>query len=557
MIGDAYFQLRAQIGTALFSLLRLATEAGASESVLAALRTAQDGLRESFLFLTLGPAGGGKSTFLNSLFEREFCGAVEPTSAGRVALFQYGEEVRDVALPGGIVECQRPHGFLRDFTVVDTPGFATLGDPAVDLAPYLARADAIFFVVAAGTAPEASWDLLVRLGRDVLKRTVFVVWQRDQVSSGEAAPAVKRLRQAMLKNLGLACPIFTASAHDLAEREKLLRWLESEVIFSTTRRVRLEDLDRLAEEALREVVARPRAAEESWRWAEERLRGLRHKLADDEEQSERQIAGALWTLAQSFDALRRRGETLLRGELLLLDLWRVRGAWRAGFAREVETQAKESLSGQIADALDSLEADLREAEDRHRRDCREIFGEELPGAAPPFPRTEIAEAAALAETPLELERMLTDHTARTALLLRPPIFAAIGALAIALGALPFLGFVAGTASLAGGVILFALLLALLLRDQVVAAFGAHFTANRGRLLTALETPLRRASRDFYAALARPLDGRLSAHSAERHRHEPLLARIGQLEQTFSRISASLRGSVAPIPQAEEAATAAE
>jgi len=27
MIGDAYFQLRAQVGTALFSLLRLATEA--------------------------------------------------------------------------------------------------------------------------------------------------------------------------------------------------------------------------------------------------------------------------------------------------------------------------------------------------------------------------------------------------------------------------------------------------------------------------------------------------------------------------------------------------
>src|SRR3954464_3586507 len=95
MIGDAYFQLRAQVGTALFSLLRLATEAGSSDGALSALRSAQSGLRESFLFLTLGPAGSGKSTLLNSLFEREFCGASEPATAGRTAVFQHADEARD------------------------------------------------------------------------------------------------------------------------------------------------------------------------------------------------------------------------------------------------------------------------------------------------------------------------------------------------------------------------------------------------------------------------------------------------------------------------------
>src|SRR5262245_6125828 len=105
MIGDAYFQLRAQVGTALFSLLRLATEAGGCDGSLTALRSAQSGLRQPFLFLTLGPPGSGKSTLLNSLFERQFCGAAEPAAAEKTAVFQYGDEARDEARSASLVVC--------------------------------------------------------------------------------------------------------------------------------------------------------------------------------------------------------------------------------------------------------------------------------------------------------------------------------------------------------------------------------------------------------------------------------------------------------------------
>src|SRR5260221_14670590 len=102
MLGDGYFQLRAQVGTGLFSLLRLAAEAGAQESSQAALRAAQSGLRDTFTFAALGPEGGGKSTLLNTLFQRDFCGAAEPGAAGKVAIFQFSDGPREVPISADI-----------------------------------------------------------------------------------------------------------------------------------------------------------------------------------------------------------------------------------------------------------------------------------------------------------------------------------------------------------------------------------------------------------------------------------------------------------------------
>ena len=112
-------------------------------------------------------------------------------------------------------------------------------------------ADLIFYVISATAGLPDAWPFLSHLGRDVLKRLVFVVWQSDRVSSEEGANAVKRLRQAMLKNLGQACPIFIGSTTDRAGREKLERWIESEVIFSEPRRAKLREVDEVARAALR------------------------------------------------------------------------------------------------------------------------------------------------------------------------------------------------------------------------------------------------------------------------------------------------------------------
>lgn len=540
MIGDAYFQLRAQVGTALFTLLRLATEAGSGDGALAKLRAAQAGLKETFLFMALGPAGGGKSALLNSLFEREFCGTAEPVSAGKTAVYQHADDSRDEAVSPGVVFCHRPHIFLRDFTIVDGAGSDATNQALLEhVAPFLSRAEVIFFVVpAASTGAADIWTFLLRLGRDALRRTVVVVWQSDRGSPEEGASAVKRLRQAMLKNLGHACPIFAASGKDRTGREKLARWIESEVIFSKARRARLAEIDRLARNALEEIAGKPHATEQAWQRTDGQLRGLRDDLTEREEQSQRQIAGVLWTLAQTFDALRQRGELLLAPCLGVVELVRGRGTWAPAFAAEIETHAREALAVQTEDALDVLEADLREGAKEHREASRKI----LPGDAglPRISRAAIATAIKKLDTPLDLERLLAEESNRAALLLRLPVLAAVGAVAVLLGVSPVTGLVPGCGMLAAGTTAFALLLAVLLRRSIVAAFGHHFTANRARLLTSIEVPLREASTQFYAALAAPLDGHIEAHAAERRGHEPLLTRVEQLQQTFGKISEDLR-----------------
>lgn len=545
MIGDTYFEVRSQVGTALFSLLRLASETESHAGALADLGASQEELREPFVLVSLGTSDRGKSALLNTLFEREFCTPADPATTGKLVVYQHDGEPHDLVRTASVIDRLRPEIFLRNFTIAHTPGDALPTERLAEIGNYLPQADVVFFVIAPGDALAESWEFLRRLGREALRRTVFVVWQADRASAEEATAAAKKMRQSMLKGLGQACPIFTVSPQEASGRDKLVRWLESEIVFSARRRTHLEQLDQLARRTLRSIAEGPQAAAHAWERAEAQLRRLEAALAEREEQTERQIAGALWTLAQSFDAQRQRGETLLRPHLLLTELARNRGGWRAEFAREMEAQARESFKACIADTLTLLESDLRQAYAEHQQDCRATLGEELPGEHPEFPHEQVAEVIGQLSTPLDPERVLADATTRAARLLRWPVLGAAGAGLVAIGALPFVGVVAGAFSLAAGAAVLALILGLVLRQGVVSTFGHDCTANRASIISAIETPLHRAAEEFYAEVRRPLEGRLSAHAAERYRHEPLVARIQQLEETFTRIARDLKSGGPP------------
>ena len=126
MIGDEYFQLRAQLGTALYSLSTLGHDLQAAPETLEMLDGLNKSLREPFLFVVMGEVKAGKSSLLNALFGREFCRSDVLPATDKITIFKYGLEERDEHVNDHIVECYRPSNFLRDFNIVDTPGTNTI-----------------------------------------------------------------------------------------------------------------------------------------------------------------------------------------------------------------------------------------------------------------------------------------------------------------------------------------------------------------------------------------------------------------------------------------------
>jgi hypothetical protein len=196
---------------------------------------------------------------------------------------------------------------------------------------------------------------------------------------------------------------------------------------------------------------------------------------------------------------------------------------------------------QLRDQLAVLETDLQESAAQYFRECREV----LPGAElaqpPEFPRADLEQSLVALEPPLEVSRVVLDAFTSGVRSLQLPMFGAIGCLAVALGAV-LAGKWPGSilVALAGAVLLFVVLLAVMLRQNVIAIFGHRFTENRAALLAALDPHLRSAIERFYAALAPALDTRAGELAGEMQRHEPLLGRLQQIEETLTRIEADLR-----------------
>src|SRR5438105_1122182 len=89
---------------------------------LGALRQAGLDLDELFLLVIAGEFNAGKSAFINALLGARFLPeGVTPTTAA-VTLLRYGDAPAEHATADGLVEQDYPAPFLRDITVVDTPG---------------------------------------------------------------------------------------------------------------------------------------------------------------------------------------------------------------------------------------------------------------------------------------------------------------------------------------------------------------------------------------------------------------------------------------------------
>ena len=572
MIADAYLQTRAELGAALGALATLAQDLRAPAETLATLQSLQQSLREPFLFVVVGEVKAGKSSLLNALFGRDFCKVDVLPATDKVYIFKFGDEDRTVHISDRLAECYRPAAFLRDFNIVDTPGTNTIvAEHQTITEQFLPLADLVLFVFSSVNPWAASaWDFLRLINKKWLKRVVFVLQQADLRSPEEISAVTKHLEQTMLEKLGHASPIFAVSARKaflaktsgsdpaaiagaLAESgfDKLESYINNEITSGEARVGKLRSVCQTAQVILRELGEKVREAMQIVDRDSQRLVELDNSLIARKDQSVRQLGGVIWTLSQSYDRAQARGEEMLLEKLTLPNTIKLilnKGDWRYDFQQKLEVQLRETLQRQVGNSLELLEGDLRGVWQQLHDTLQRNFSEQQRAAAtlPDFlkQRDELLRKIELTllerGTSQQVEQQLGKLFEDTANWLRVPagVAAAGGVgtvIAIVAHSAVFdvTGIIAGTGLAAGTAI------AIWKRRQITAEFRKQMVEKRDATLSGVEDHLRHSIERFYQELAGTFAPFQSFCEAQRKLYGPMLTRLRELEDGFSKYAGDL------------------
>ncbi|MGB8168806.1 MAG: hypothetical protein WCF18_15015 [Chthoniobacteraceae bacterium] len=534
MIGDAYFQLRAQIGTSLFSLAKLARDLEAPDSALSSLHELQTGLREPFLFVTVGESHGGKSSLLNALFGRDFAG--DPAFTGRSVVFRHSAETRDVPVTEELVEAERPHIFLRDFTIVEAAGFGSPAATPAVMHRFLPTADVVLFVFPAAGHASGAWEFLGQTDREFLRHFVFLVQQADAVEGDQLMSTVLGLHDRLRERLGEEHPIFAVSAQTRAGMEKLESYLDTEIIGSPARFQKLREICASADALLFQLGGRIRTATDT---AERRLKfAEEQRLALSVARNEA-LSGLdrdLWSLTQIFEAAQRRGSELLRRRISQSALWTSGTDWRDSFDRELEGRVRDGVVRNVQLAAEHCDATLRAAWNAQLSGFQTCGAGEL-GAFPDDCADHIAalgRAIAGCDPPGVTTQAVVDRFVAVRALLRLPalIFAAASLLAVVAW---FTSVFSGAAIMVAIVAFAATALApAMLRENLIKVLRRATAARRESILSRVETEMRAEIDRVFDLLHAALGGVVESGEKERADSQPLQERIVQLAELFDR-----------------------
>jgi hypothetical protein len=570
MIADEYFQVRAQLGSAIFSLQALAHELHASREMAGTLQELAASLREPFLFVALGEARAGKSSLLNALFGRELCLVDAETESREAHLFKYGPREKDIPAPDGVIECQRPVFLLRDFHLLDTPGIRTPAARAQKFAPFLATADLLLFIVPS-TEPwsDSLAGFLRELPPERLPHLALVVQQIDLRKEVEIEAVTRHLKQTASEQAGMDLPVFAVSAMrgfvaktSAVDKERLLAesgmdrlesYIDQAIARGEKRWGALRRVCQNSQEILAELAEKARGAFYVIHYDDQKLTHLTLTLEDRRQQSLRQVNGILWTLGESYDRVGKRIEETLRNRLGFQALLRTvvtREKWRQHFHELVASSLAEAIRRQIVSSIDAFETDLGALWGELRESLESSsFAAELPGetSAPVFideradlldkvDRTMSEQAAGL-----QLEERISSLLIRLVLWVRiPALLAGLMTIGAAVALIAGSRIIAAwLAAGAVGALLVALIVALARRAAILSFFNTAMVRRREELLAPIEDHLRTAIHAFYEELKQPFEPLRAFVAAQRAIYEPMILRVKQLEETFAKTAADL------------------
>ncbi|HYO48909.1 MAG TPA: dynamin family protein [Chloroflexia bacterium] len=181
---------------------------------IAALRQADADLEELFMLVIVGEFNSGKSAFINALLgETVLPEGVTPTTA-TINLLRYGPQPTERNTTDFITERTYPADFLRDITIVDTPGTNAIMRRHEELTrTFVPRSDLVLFITSTDRPFTESERGFMETIREWGKKIVLVLNKIDLLQSEEDLASVMRfIEENSVMLLGQKPEIFPISA---------------------------------------------------------------------------------------------------------------------------------------------------------------------------------------------------------------------------------------------------------------------------------------------------------------------------------------------------------
>ncbi len=185
-----------------------------AEAYATTLRQVTTSLDDLFLLVVVGEFNAGKSACINALLHNEVLEEGVVPTTHQVTVVRYGEQNTRHQLEQGILEIDNPAEFLRDISIVDTPGVnAVLRGHEQLTEEFVPRSDLILFITSVDRPFTQSERLFMERIRTWGKKVVVVLNKIDMLRTPAALNDVMTFVRDNCKNLlGFQPEIFPVSA---------------------------------------------------------------------------------------------------------------------------------------------------------------------------------------------------------------------------------------------------------------------------------------------------------------------------------------------------------
>jgi small GTP-binding protein len=196
-------------------------------------------LEDLFTIVIVGEFNAGKSSLINALFGVKLRVEGPIPVDDRISVLRYGEKDSQKQISDFVVEQFYPVEFLRNITLVDTPGTNSIVQRHQEITEdYIPRADLVLFVTSIDRPLSESERRFLEYIREWGKKVVFVLNKIDTKNDDEIEQVVEYLKTNIRGIFGFDAVIFPVSAKTRARFDALENYIFE--VLSEKERVRIK-----------------------------------------------------------------------------------------------------------------------------------------------------------------------------------------------------------------------------------------------------------------------------------------------------------------------------